>query len=386
MVRRSILFLVISLVFSLAAGPLCAAEHDSYPYQPDQGAKGAKKRIGYYEGGPYNQYTKTLRATVINLARLGWMEPLEIPEFDDPEDAQVIWNWLADNTKSQYVVFVKDAFWCADWEDAPREAKRKAALQYLKKGKLDLVIAMGTWAGNDLAVPDHTVPTVVMSSSDPLGSGIIKSLTDSGLNQLHARIDPDRYLRQVRLFHDIVGFQKLGIVYEDTVAGRSYAALDDVQKVAKERGFEIKACTTKLDVNAEEAYGNLLACHKQLAADADAIYLTENGGMQYDKFGQLMAPLYEAKMPSFSQAGSEEVMYGVLLSIAQAGMKYIGEYHAKIMGQILNGATPRKLSMVFEEPPKIAINLKTAEIIDFDPPVDILMAADEIYEDIQTVQ
>jgi len=384
MARRSILLLAFVLVFSLA-GTAHASEHDTYPYQPDK-AKGAKKRIGYYEGGPYSQYTKTLLATVISLARLGWMDPVEIPEFDDVEDAKAIWDWLADNVKSPNIVFVKEAFWSADWEDAPREKMRKDCLAYLKKGKLDLIIAMGTWAGNDLAVPGHKVPTVVMSSSDPLGSGIIKSLEDSGLDQLHARIDPDRYLRQVRLFHDIVGFNRLGIVYEDTVAGRSYAALDDVQTVAKERGFKIEACTTKLDVNAKEAYDNLLACHKQLAGRADAIYLTENGGMQYDKFGQLMAPIYDAKMPSFSQAGSEEVMYGVLLSIAQAGMKYIGEYHAKIIGQILNGAQPRKLSMVFEEPPKIAINLKTAEIIDFDPPVDILMAADEIYEDIQTVQ
>lgn len=384
MVRRITIFLAFLLVMSLTVAAQ-ASEHDSYPFQPDA-AKGAKKRIGYYEGGPYNQYTKTLRATVINLARLGWMDPVEIPEFDDVEDARAIWDWLADNVHSPNIVFVKEAFWSADWEDAPREKSRKACIGYLKKGKLDLIIAMGTWAGNDLAVPDHKVPTVVMSSSDPLGSGIIKSLDDSGLDQLHARIDPDRYLRQVRLFHDIVGFSRLGIVYEDTVAGRSYAALDDVQTVAKERGFKVVPCTTKLDVNADEAFANLLACHKQLAGRADAIYMTENGGMQYDKFDQLMGPIYEAKMPSFSQAGSEEVMYGVLLSIAQAGMKYIGEYHAKIIGQILNGAKPRKLSMVFEEPPKIAINLKTAELIDFDPPVDILMAADEIYEDIQQAQ
>ncbi len=34
-------------------------------------------------------------------------------------------------------------------------------------------------------------------------------------------------------------------------------------------------------------------------------------------------------------------------------------------------------------PPKIAINLKTAEIIGYDPPVDVLGAADEIYQEIE---
>ena len=42
------------------------------------------------------------------------------------------------------------------------------------------------------------------------------------------------------------------------------------------------------------------------------------------------------------------------------------------------------LEQLFEEPPKIAINLKTAELIGFDPPVDILLAADEIFQDIET--
>ncbi len=41
------------------------------------------------------------------------------------------------------------------------------------------------------------------------------------------------------------------------------------------------------------------------------------------------------------------------------------------------------MEQLFEEPPKIAINIKTAEIIGFDPPVDILLAADEIFQEIE---
>jgi len=48
------------------------------------------------------------------------------------------------------------------------------------------------------------------------------------------------------------------------------------------------------------------------------------------------------------------------------------------------GAKPGELAQLFEEPPKIALNLKTAEMIGFDPPVDIMLAADEIFQDIET--
>jgi len=39
---------------------------------------------------------------------------------------------------------------------------------------------------------------------------------------------------------------------------------------------------------------------------------------------------------------------------------------------------------VFEAPPKIAINLRTAEIIGYNAPVDVMLAADEIFHDIET--
>ena len=87
----------------------------------------------------------------------------------------------------------------------------------------------------------------------------------------------------------------------------------------------------------------------------------------------------EAKIPTFSQSGSEEVKYGFLASLSQAGFKYIGQYHAEILAKMFNGAQPSELPQLFEEPPKIAINIKTAEVIGFNPPVDIMLAADEIF-------
>lgn len=382
--RKWMFCLVLLLVPALAVNAI-ASEHDEYPTTPTAKPDGSKWRIGYLEGGPYSQYPATLIATVKGLADLGWLAPMDFPRDFDPENASELWLYLAENVKSEYIEFVPDAFWSANWDESPpREALREEVLQRLHGGDIDLMIAMGTWAGQDLATSDVTTPTVVLSSSDPLGSAIVKNADDSGWDHLHARLDPTRYLRQVRLFHDIINFQKLGIVYEDTVTGRTYAALDDVKEVAAERGFEVVPCTTSLDVHSGEAFRNLLTCHEDLAPAVDAVYLTENNGMQLARFPELLAPFFEHDVPTFSMAGSDEVRHGVLLSIAQAGFKYVGDFHARTIAKILNGASPRKLTQVFEAPPKIAINLKTAERIGFDPPVDILLAADEIYENIET--
>ena len=53
---------------------------------------------------------------------------------------------------------------------------------------------------------------------------------------------------------------------------------------------------------------------------------------------------------------------------------------------MLNGAKPNQIVQLFEEPPKIAINLKTAEIIGFNPPILLLGATDEIFHEIPDVK
>ena len=57
----------------------------------------------------------------------------------------------------------------------------------------------------------------------------------------------------------------------------------------------------------------------------------------------------------------------------------MGEFYAKTLARIMNGASPRRLIQVFEDPSQIAINLTTAERIKFYPTMDNLSIADEIY-------
>ncbi len=53
------------------------------------------------------------------------------------------------------------------------------------------------------------------------------------------------------------------------------------------------------------------------------------------------------------------------------------------MAKALNGAKLRQLKQIYENPPRIAINLKTAEIIEWDVTVDLLGIADTIFTEIK---
>ena len=363
-----------------AAATPPAAQTRVFPTTPHARPDGRKWRLGYYDGGNYSEYPRTLRAMVEGLQKLGW---LTLPPIPADLDSHQMWQFIAANAKSSTLQFVEDAWWQAGNFDAAQRPVMRAAIEQRIKDKhdIDLIIAMGTWAGQDMATLGAPVPTIVGSTSDPVGSGIIKSDQDSGMDNLFARVQPDRYQRQVRLFHQIVPFKTLGLVYEDSPEGRTYAAVSAVEQVAKEDNFKIVSCNAPAtNIDAAQATLNAVDCYRKLSTQVDAMYITVQRGLTPDAVTQVADILRQAKVPSFAMLGSDQVRAGLLMSLAQASYSYVGLFYAETIARIFNGAKPRQLSQIWVDPAKIAINLATARAIGFDPPVDILLAADEVYQ------
>jgi ABC-type uncharacterized transport system substrate-binding protein len=364
------------------ARPAKAHPAKVFPTTPTAKPDGKRWRIGYVESGDYNQYPLTLTQIINGLSHLGWLKlNADIPKDISGRD---LWQWLAANAQSKYLQFVADAYWQpGNFEADKRAPMRDAIVKRIDtRHDIDLIIAMGTWAGQDMRAIGPPVPTIVASSSDPVGAGIADSAQDSGRKNLHTRVEPERFQRQVRLFHEIVPFKTLGIVYENSEAGRTYAAVSAVDQVSRELGFTVKHCYAKSSsIPTEQAVANATQCYQKLADEqVGAVYVTTHRGVTPDSIGTIAQILEKAKIPSFSMNGSSEVKKGILLSLAQADLSYVGLFQAETIARIFHGATPRQLSQIWIDPPKIALNLATARAIGFDPPVDILLAADEVYQ------
>ena len=358
-----------------------AADNEDFSTDPMTN-NGEKWRIGYYEGGEYFEYQLNFIMMVKGLMELGWIETAKIPE-QKGEQTKDIWNWLVTKAKSKYIQFVIDAHYTAAWDNNIRKQMASEIVSRLNQKKdIDLFLAMGTWAGKDMANDKHNIPTMVIGTANPLQSGIIKSVEDSGYDHVHARIDQFRFDRQLRIFHDIIEFKKLGVVYENTPAGRTYSAMDEVEKSAEENGFEIIRCHALSDVDVEIAAKEVEKCFRELVKKADAIYVPVHGGIISKTVPTLVEIVNSNHIPTFVMTGSEHVKAGFLMSLSMAGFKYVGKFYAETMAKIFNGAKPRELPQLFEDPSKIAINLKTAAIIGFNIPVDVIGVADEIYVEI----
>ncbi len=376
--RLMVLLVVMVLALSFAG----AGFAQTFPVTPKHKADGSKFRIAFLQGGPYFEYDQVFLAVVLQLRKLGWLESVNIPSRYT-KDSQGIYEFLSTNSKvSKYLEFPPDAFYDSNWKDELRLANKRKLLERLRKKDIDLIFALGTWAGQDMKnmPPEFNIPAVVMDVSDSLKAEIVDSNEDSGRDNLTARVDPLRYQRQIAMFHDIIGFTKLGMAFEDTIEGRSYAAITDVEAMAAERGFEIEK---ELHLGYVKSKGKaeewLLRAIKRLSPKIDAFYITQQLAIDQKSLPNYLEILNKNGIPTFSQTGSIEVRNGALLSIATSGFKYVAEYHAKKIARVLNGAKPRSLPILFEDPAKIAINLKTCQEIGFDPPVDILGAADEIF-------
>ena len=376
--------LMISLVLIfllILPNQICMADESLSPILN----KDRKWRIGYYEGGAYINYPANLRTIVAGLAELGWMRPLNIPAMPDATESKPVWDYLVQHANSKYLEFVGDGYWSAQWEKEGRAALKDQIIRRLnQKNDIDFMIAMGTWAGQDLSNYHHNTPTMAVSVSDPVRSGMSATAEDSGIDHFHAKCDPTRYIRQIRLFHRLAKFETLGVVYENSPVGKTYAAFDDIQKVAKERNFDVVLCESPFsDVEQKVSTAQTIDCHQELAQKVDAVFVTVHRGIDQKRMDELLMPFMAKKIPTWSQRGPIEVKKGVLFSISRGGFKAVGRFHAEVMAKVFRGQKPRSVNQLFEDPKLIAVNTRTAELINFDIPKSILRIADEIYETIE---
>jgi ABC-type uncharacterized transport system substrate-binding protein len=343
MKRTWVVTILVGMVLcSLAAAPEVRAEK--------------KFRIGYLQGGDYHTYRQLFSAVMDEFESVGWADRLEFPA---------------------------DACFSAEWD---RDRCKEMARALAARDDLDMIWAFGTWAGQEMVKTDNvTTPIVVMSVSNAVRSGIVPSYEDSGRDNLTTRIDPAKYERQVRLFYDVFRFKKLGFVYADTPSGRTYADLETLKKLSKELDFELVGYN-KVPENKKDAPAWILKGIKEIAPKIDAYYMTICIGFELSQVPQVMEVLNGHKIPTMSMYGADYVKAGAMMTIADSRYKQRARFTVSKIIKILEGAKPRDFPVVFAPGPRLTINLAAAKKIGWDPPIDILASADQVYNEIQSIE
>lgn len=381
MMKKVIIGLIIINIILILSSSLLAAE-DDFPAEPFT-KQGEKWRIGYCETGPYPNYAGTLYYLLEGFAEYDWLSGVNnLPYSWGQEETSAIWQRLSSaEIESPYLNFVEEAYYSLTQESRSDEAVLK---ELTEEHNLDLIIVMGTKAGKVIATAEHSLPTMVFSTSNAQRAGIVEGVEKSAKPHIWAHMAPERYKQQLEVFYDIFEFDRLGIVYEDSVDARTFAAVKDVKTTAAEKGFAVVESNvqgTESAADQDRYYRALLKAHQELAPKIDALYyaIAPLPGLEDDKLDEVLTPFYKRDIPVFSQLGQAEVERGALMSLARSDFKGIGLFGADRIIRVLNGREPGTLSQVFENTPALALNLEVAEKIGYQPPFEILLVTDKIY-------
>lgn len=338
---RSFIILAFCLVLGMCwATGACAAEK--------------KIRIGYLEAGPYWAFERTFDSFKAKLVEKGWGDRLEYP---------------------------KDAHLSPGWGPENESLLQESAKKLMARKDLDAVVGMGTAATNALLkANNHRTIILGQAVSDALVSKMILSPQDSGVDNFTVRYVPDRWKIMFELFHDIVGFKKLGILYPDTEEGMIYSNVKEAREASKERGFELlEYKEVSRGETTEDCWAGIKDLH---ARGMDALFISALNCFDWDQ--SEVRPVYDylhaAKIATFARDGSQQVKAGALLGLSTLDYAPIGDFLSDQLIQVMQGVSPRKVPMVDKGHPKIALNIETAQKIGFDFPMNILLASDEIYE------
>lgn len=355
-----------------------SGKSDKYGLEPVLKDDEKRWRIAVIQSGDFYRYNRTLIAVIEGLHIIGWLDQPVNPDKKSAVKDMVL--SLSETSQADFISFGE--YYTFDWKipDVP-----PLKLKNILTGETaDLIICLGSTASIYVSQsPLLKIPVISESVSNSELSGLIISDNDSGNDYVTASHDPQQDIRQFKLFHSLVKFRKLGMIYSDTELGRSYGGVEAAEELSKILDFDIIRFTGVIE---DPGHSTLKYAQKKyldginyLAPKIDALYLGIQGALTTELLPAILEVTNKYKIPVFAMEGSDFVAEGVLFGEALSDMRSLGIYNAVKIAKILKGHSPRYLNHIFEHDPHIAVNLKAAEIIGYEIPIDIIAGADEIY-------
>ncbi len=259
------------------------------------------------------------------------------------------------------------------------EAQMDVAALSLLNSDADIIIAAGTSAVNALLrVTQGQKPIIGIALADPVASGFMQADGLTNYPSFVAEVFPHRWSSMYQVFHAVIGFKKLGLMYAQGAEGRIYAAVDDALAVAKERNFSIVEAIIP-DESPQSCRQGIEELHKK---GADSFFMSPLVCFDWSEHdpSALLRLIHEYNMPSFARDGSPFVQGGALMGFATWDFTPSARRVAKAIVDIFHGVKPHELRLVATPEPQIALNLQAAKELDIVFPFDLLLSADQIYE------
>ncbi len=298
--------------------------------------------------------------------------------FDGPSEinSRVLGTYkkeITDLTEGEFTVrFPEDKIVTSDWTSAGVAA---AIERQLSDPGVDILITLGLIGSSEIAARTALPkPVIAPWVIDPALLGLSPAEGGgSGVGNLYYLARPKTLGRDIKRFREIVGFNKMAILYMPLLTELAPGLEKSVRKISAENDVVIEL------VPAGKTAGETLA---SIPPGTQAVYVTPILDYSGAQMAELYDGLIEKSLPAFSMMGRSEVESGALIGLTpEHNFTREARRVALVVQSILLGDQAGGFPVEYSEEELLSINMETARAIKFSPSWSVLTEASLINEE-----
>lgn len=242
------------------------------------------------------------------------------------------------------------------------KVRLKDIINGLDTSQYDMIYVFGTMAAQVALAKIKDVPIIFNVVQRPIEAKIAASWEHSGNNTTGASnmVSMESAFRTLAL---VLNIRKLAFVYNENDPAPGYQR-EDVEKIRKKFGFKVIDVTVQGTADIPEALKRIVN------AKVDAVMFPSDSFIKANA-NQIMATLNKHRIPTISIIPEMVKENGVLISL---GPDYyeLGRLAAQNAIQVFNGKQPTDVPIQTVPNLAISINLKTADLLGVNFPLQLL--------------
>ncbi len=253
------------------------------------------------------------------------------------------------------------------------------------RSDIDLVFTIGTHSTKRMISAEKNKPIVFTIVGDPEHAGILNNWKSSGANFTGVET-PDYYSKVVRLMHNFVPFKSLGMIYLKGSPSHE-AGIHQIRKLSEELGFKFVAQgfplrnENRIPFPRDQIRNKMHAALEAVCPQVEAFFVQTSNTFtsEFDLFADEFI-----KYRIVSAGDPTNIRKGLVMGIGKDANRF-GRQCAQYALRILAGVSPASLPMDVGVKLTIDVNLEAARKISFDPPFELISGADNLYQDLMTI-
>lgn len=262
------------------------------------------------------------------------------------------------------VVSIPEGYRSAEWK---RDNCREMAYQLTRIPHLDMILAVGPWVVEDLIAAGFKKPIIALHQFEPRIQGLLDSTNRPIVSNLTVSYQFDKIESDLAMIKKLTDAKQVGFLYFPS-ADETEPMVNLVTNIGKAYDMKI------FHAEGYDNYGTF-AFYKAFAdikAHLDAIYLPPMWGFDAQKLSDFLKMLKDKQIPAFTAEGNTMVEREAFATNNFYGIIIESRFNALKTVQIINGATPADLPVLFKTEGALGINLQTANICGIDIPSDLV--------------